>query len=80
MIKTETIGNVIHTWSDAGFYIHGGEPEADYEAAYDPIDAGRTYTETDIKIPDPEEEPTEADYAEAGRILLGESEGEEADA
>lgn len=80
MIKTETIGNFVRTWSDAGFYIHGGYPEADYDEATDPITAGRTYTETDIKIPDPEEEPTEADYAAAGKILLGESEGEEADA
>lgn len=77
MIKTETIGNFIRTWSDAGYMIHGGYPEADYDEATDPIDAGRTYTETDIKIPDPEEEPTEADYAAAGKILLGESDGEE---
>ena len=78
MIKTETIGNFIRTWSDAGYYIHGGYPEADYDEATDPIDAGRTYTETDIKIP--EEEPTDEDYAAAGKILMGESEGEEADA
>ena len=78
MIKTEIKDGKIRTWSDAGYYIHGGYPEADYDEATDPIDAERTYTETDIKIP--EDEPTEADYAEAGRILLGESEGEEADA
>ena len=70
MIKTETIGNMTRTWSDEGYYIHGGYPEADYTEAHDPIDAGRTYTETTTKIPT--EEPTEAEYAEAGRILLGE--------
>lgn len=72
MIRTETVGNLVRTYSDAGFYIHGGSPEADYTEAIDPADAGRTYTETDIKIP--EEEPTDEDYAAAGRILLGEAE------
>lgn len=72
MIRTETVGNLVRTYSDAGFYIHGGSPEADYTEAIDPTDAGRTYTETDIKIP--EEEPTDEDYAAAGRILLGEAE------
>lgn len=71
MIKTEIKDNIVHTWSDAGFYIHGGYPEADYDEATDPIDAGRTYTETDIPI-EHEEDYTEADYAEAGKILLGE--------
>ena len=50
MIKTETVNNAIHTWSDLGMKIHGGFPEADYDEAYDPIDSGRTYTETDIPI------------------------------
>ena len=71
MIRTEKLENgLIRTWSDSGFYIHGGFPEADYTEAVDPEDLGRTYVETDIKIPEPE--PTEKDYAEAGRILLGE--------
>ena len=54
MIKTETITigekQFIRTYSDAGMMIHGGSPEADYDEAYDPIDAGRTYTETNIPI------------------------------
>ena len=50
MIKQETIGNSIRTWSDRGMKIHGGFPEADYDEAYDPAELGRTYTETDIPI------------------------------
>ena len=63
MIKTEIKGNLAHTWSDFGMKIHGGFPEADYDEAYDPIDAGRTYVETDIPIGD--EEATSSDYEEA---------------
>lgn len=37
-----------HTYSDAGFYIE--RDGIQYEDAIDPIDSGRTYTETDIKI------------------------------
>ncbi len=67
MIRQETIGNSIRTWSDRGMKIHGGFPEADYDEAYDPADAGRTYTETDI--------PIEGDTAEAiVDILTGVSE------
>lgn len=69
MIVQEIIGDSVRTYSDAGFLIHGGFPEGDYAEALDPIEAGRTYTETDIPIE--EEEPTEDDYAEAGRIMMG---------
>lgn len=69
MIVQEIIGDSVRTYSDAGFLIHGGFPEGDYAEAVDPIDAGRTYTETDIPIE--EDEPTEDDYAEAGRIMMG---------
>lgn len=67
MIKTETLANgLVKTYSDQGFYIHGGEPEGDYTEAFDPADAGRTYTETDIPIDSkPEPEATAEDYAEA---------------
>lgn len=72
-IVTEKIDDkFVKTYSDAGYYIHGGQPEADYTEAIDPIDSGRTYTETDIKIPT--DDPTEEDYALAGKILLGEVE------
>lgn len=56
MIKTETITvgekTFIRTYSDSGYMIHGGSPEADYSEALDPAELGRTYTETDIPIED----------------------------
>ena len=65
MIQTETmtIGTkqFIRTYSDSGYYIHGGSPEGDYAEAIDPADAVRTYTETDI--------PVEGDETEAQEIL-----------
>ena len=66
MIKTEIINDLVHTWSDRGVMIHGGFPDADYVDAYDPIDSGRTYTETDI--------PIEENAEELLNILTGESE------
>lgn len=68
MIKTEIIGNLIKTYSDLGVKIHGGVPESDYDEAYDPIDSGRTYTETDIPIDD------ETSAEEIVNILTGEAE------
>ena len=69
MIVTETLGGgLIRTYSDAGVMIHGGSPGGDYVEAIDPASAGRTYTETDIPIPDDEDHEY---YEEAGRILLG---------
>ena len=56
-----------YNYSDSGFYI-----ERDgimYAEAYDPINSGRVYTETDTPI-EPAED-IEAEYAEAGRILMG---------
>ena len=47
--------------------IHGGYPESDYDEAYDPIDSGRTYVETDIPI-----EQDEAEAEEIVNILTGE--------
>lgn len=60
MLKTETVTygtkEYVRTWSDLGLMI-----ERDgvlYEEAIDPIDSGRTYTETDepIKMDEPIEE------------------------
>lgn len=68
MIKTEIKDNIIRTWSDRGMKIHGGSPEADYDEAYDPIDLGRTYIETDIPIDD------ETSAEEIVNILTGEEE------
>ena len=68
MIKTEIIGNLIKTYSDLGMKIHGGVPEDDYDEAYDPIELGRTYVETDIPI------ESEATAEEIVNILTGEAE------
>lgn len=68
MIIIETINNMIHTYSDLGVKIHGGVPEGDYDEAYDPIDSGRTYIETDIPIDD------ETSAEEIVNILTGEQE------
>lgn len=68
MIQTENKDNLIHTWSDLGFKIHGGFPEGDYDESYDPIDLGRTYTETNIPI-----ESDEATAEEIIDILTGEN-------
>ena len=57
----------IYTYSDAGYYIHGGDPEGDYIDSLDPADNPRTFTETDILIED--EEATEDDYIEALQVL-----------
>lgn len=65
MIQTEqmTIGTkqFVRTYSDSGYYIHGGSPEGDYAEAIDPADAVRTYTETDI--------PVEGDETEAEELI-----------
>lgn len=68
MIKTEAVNDLIHTWSDLNVKIHGGMPEGDYDEAYDPIDSGRTYTETNIPI---DEDVTAEEIV---NILTGEAE------
>lgn len=85
MLITETVtigGSTFYrTYSDSGYLIHGGVPEADYEIAVDSVP--RTYTETTTLIQSEDAQPqdasgyTDSDYAAAGRILLGaESEAE----
>lgn len=72
MIRTETVTinerQFIRTYSDRGMMIHGGFPEADYDEAYDPIDSGRTYTETNIPI-DADPKDAEALLARLEEIL-----------
>lgn len=46
MVVYETQGNTVKAYSDLRMKIHGGFPEADYDVAYDPVSAGRTYVET----------------------------------
>ena len=52
MIKTEIISingrQLQRTWSDAGFLIERNG--AQYSEAVDPIDSGRTYTETEVPM------------------------------
>lgn len=71
MIITETViidgREFTHNYSNAGRYVV--REGIEYEEAYDPAELGRTYTEgREIE----HEEGTEEEYAEAGRILLGE--------
>ena len=49
------------TYSDAGFLIRQDATGDFYPEAIDPTEAGRTYTETDIPIEEPEEEQEEED-------------------
>ena len=72
MIKTEliTVDNrqLRRTWSDVGFMIE--RDGAQYSEAVDPMDSGRTYTET--KVPMETEPMTETEEkAMAYDILTG---------
>lgn len=76
MVKYETLANdFVKAYSDAGYYIHGGDPEGDYVEAVDPASAGRIYKETDIKIEtndastDDDAEATIDDYQNALKLL-----------
>lgn len=42
---------IVRAYSDKGLMIRGGFPEGVYAEAYDPVDAGRTYVETDEYVP-----------------------------
>ena len=62
MVKYETLANgFVKAYSDAGYYIHGGNPEGDYVSAVDPESVGRIYKETDIKIETNDETATDGD-------------------
>jgi len=51
MIIQENLGNgLVRTYSNLGFKIHGGYPEGDYDYSYDPAEANRVFTETDIPV------------------------------
>ena len=56
MIIQETLDNgLVRTYSNAGFKVHGGYPEGDYDVVYDPEDKHREYTETNIPVDGPPE-------------------------
>ena len=60
MIVQENIGeNLVKTYSDQRMFIKGGFPESLYEEAIDPVSTHRNYIETDIPIPEQEEEEPE---------------------
>ena len=62
MVKYDTLDNgFVKAYSDAGYYIHGGNPEGDYTVAVDPESVGRIYKETDIKIETNDETATDGD-------------------
>ena len=69
LIKTEhlTINGraFVRTYSDSNRYVV--RDGAAYTEAYDPEEFGRVYEEGEII----ESEPTDEDYAEAGKILMG---------
>lgn len=77
MVKYETLANdFVKAYSDAGYYIHGGNPEGDYVEAVDPASAGRIYKETATKIEttdgtatDDDAEATIEDYQNALKSL-----------
>jgi len=77
MIKTENLtinGKAfVKTYSDAGYYIHGGSPEGDYAEAFDPAEFGRAYIETDIPLEEQTEEDELKEKAEAFDILMGDN-------
>ena len=73
IIKESKGNGLVKTYSDAGYYIHGGNPEGDYTGAIDPESAGRTYTETTRKIETKETEDTTKEKAKAYDILMGEA-------
>lgn len=69
-VQYETLENgLVRAYSDAGFMIHGGNPEADYSEAVDPADQNRKYTETDIPVIDENEEAQIEDYINALKEL-----------
>lgn len=70
MIKTETIGDRIRTYSDAGMMIKQVETDILYQDAVD-IPNHYTYVETDIPIP-----PEELTDTEALNIIMGREQNE----
>lgn len=75
MIKTENITingkEYIRTYSDSNMQIRQDDTGAMYDEAVDPVEMGRTYTETDVPIVEYYADETEA-KARAYEILMGE--------
>lgn len=73
MIQTEIFEKngraLVRTYSDTGHMIRQDGTGAIYSEAVDPVEMGRTYTETDELVPD-----TELSAEEALNIITGVSE------
>lgn len=58
MIQTEIFEKngrkLVRTYSDTGFMIRQDGTGVVYSEAIDPVESGRSYTETDEKVPDRE--------------------------
>lgn len=61
----------VRTYSDAGYQIRQDGTVDIYDEAVDPVEMGRTYTETDIPIERHVSDETE-EKARAYEILMGE--------
>ena len=70
IIQEQISETLVKTYSDRGVMIHGGFPEGDYAEAIDPINMGRTYTETDTPIPSEEISDTDALNIIMGRGMI----------
>lgn len=72
MIKTENIyvngRTLVRTYSDANRMIRQDSTGNIYSEAVDPLNSGRSYTETEEEIPTPTDD---ADYKTAFEILIG---------
>lgn len=74
MIIVETIGDRVHTYSDAGMKIMQDQTGIVYDDAMDVPKMGYTYTETDEPIED-----EELSDSEALSIIMGRENNEPAD-
>ena len=75
-IVTEYERDLVHHYSDAGFKIRNTTTNGVYDDAWDLASFNYVYVETDEKI-DEDEDPEQTQleqYAEAGKIMLGEGE------
>ena len=75
-IVTEYERDLVHHYSDAGFKIRNTTTNGVYDDAWDLASFNYIYVETDEKI-DEDEDPEQTQleqYAEAGKIMLGEGE------
>lgn len=69
MLKIDNDGELIHTYSDAGFKIRRSDGEI-FEEAYDLKNSGYSYEETDEKIEDYAEEDAGGDTQDEAERLL----------